>query len=78
MFVFVKQAIAKLLKTGLAPNPLITGDDLIAIGIPSTPAIGPILEGVYDAQLEGGITTKEEALALSRLIASDILGDKGP
>ena len=78
MFVFVKQAIAKLLKTGLAPNPLITGDDLIAIGIPSTPAIGTILEGVYDAQLEGGISTKEEALALSRLIASDILGDKGP
>ena len=75
MFVFVKQAISKLLKTGLAPEPFITGDDLVAIGIPSTPDIGTILNGVYDAQLEGGITSKIDAMALAKVIAADILGD---
>jgi poly(A) polymerase len=75
MFVFVKQAIAKLLKTGLAPEPILTGDDLIAIGIPSTPALGTILYALYDAQLEGGIASKEAAIALARVIAHDIFTD---
>jgi len=76
MFVFVKQAIAKLLKTGLCPDPLLTGDDLVEIGIPQSSALGAILDGVYDAQLEGGITTKENAISLAKIIARDILGNK--
>ncbi len=69
MFVFVKQAIAKLFKTGLAPDPLLNGDDLIAIGVPPTSALGTILDAVYDAQLEGGICSKEDAISLAKVIA---------
>ena len=75
MFVFVKQAIAKLFKTGLAPDPLLNGDDLIAIGVPPTSALGTILDAVYDAQLEGGICSKEDAISLAKVIADDILSD---
>ncbi|MBC8522744.1 CCA tRNA nucleotidyltransferase [PVC group bacterium] len=74
-FVFVKQAISKLLKTGLAPDPLITGDDLITSGIPQSSAIGTILDAIYDVQLEGGIHTREEALSLAAVIALEIRGD---
>lgn len=51
---------------GLAPDPLLTGDDLVAAGYKPGPSFGRILEGVYDAQLEGRVTTKESALELAR------------
>lgn len=51
---------------GLAPDPLLTGDDLVAAGHKPGPAFGRVLEGVYDAQLEGRVTTKEAALELAR------------
>ena len=51
------------------PEPLISGHDLIAMGLEPGPAFGGILEEVYDAQLEGRAATKEEALALAMRIA---------
>jgi poly(A) polymerase len=52
----------------LNPPPLITGDDLKALGIPPGPAYRDLLEAVRDAQLTGEIGTREEALAhVSRL-----------
>ena len=41
----------------------ITGRDLIALGWKPGPHFGPILEAIQTAQLEGTLTTKEEALA---------------
>jgi hypothetical protein len=52
--------------TEFAPAPLITGDDLTAAGMMPGPGFKRILERVYDAQLEGRIGTREEALALAR------------
>ncbi len=57
--------------SGLSPIPLLTGDDLILSGFRAGPAFQPILDGVYDAQLEDKITTKEQALALARELAGD-------
>jgi poly(A) polymerase len=44
------------------PTPLITGEDLIAMGIPQGPKYKEILSAVEDEQLEGGLTTREAAI----------------
>jgi putative nucleotidyltransferase with HDIG domain len=43
---------------------LLTGDDLIAMGYAPGPRFAVILEALEDAQLEGTIRTREEAVAL--------------
>ncbi|MEX2121697.1 MAG: CCA tRNA nucleotidyltransferase [Pirellulales bacterium] len=48
----------------LNPPPLVTGDDLIAHGVPPGKGFATLLERVRDAQLLKEITTKAEALAL--------------
>ena len=48
----------------LRPAPLLTGADLIAAGYKPSPQFKPMLALVEDAQLEGGATTSEQALAL--------------
>ncbi len=65
----VRRRVQELVRTGLSPSPLITGDDLIDLGLPPGPSFGGVLDAVYDAQLEGGLRDREEALALARAIA---------
>jgi poly(A) polymerase len=48
------------------PTPLLTGRDLIAAGYTPGPQFHEMLQSVEDAQLEGGIATANEALALVR------------
>ena len=50
----------------LRPAPLLTGRDLIAAGYRPSPQFKPMLALAEDAQLEGAITTREQALALVR------------
>lgn len=50
---------------GLAPAPLISGDELLAMGIPPGPALGSLLDSLYDAQLEGRICDREQALRMA-------------
>jgi poly(A) polymerase len=60
----------------LNPPPLITGEDLIAWGLKPGPPFKRLLDGVREAQLEGTISTAEEAKALVlRLLAE---GETGP
>jgi tRNA nucleotidyltransferase/poly(A) polymerase len=49
---------------GIAPVPLVTGNDLIAQGLAPGPVFKRILDAVYDAQLEGRVRTPEQAQAL--------------
>lgn len=56
---------------GLAPQRLVTGDDLVSEGFRPGPGFGVVLEAVYDAQLAGAISTREEALALARRLAGE-------
>lgn len=56
--------------SGLAPDPLITGDDLIAIGFRGGPLFKLVLDRVYDAQLEDRVSTQGEALELARELAA--------
>ncbi|MGB2781977.1 MAG: CCA tRNA nucleotidyltransferase, partial [Phycisphaerae bacterium] len=50
------------------PDPFVTGHDLIAMGLAPGPAFAEILRKVYDAQLEGGVRSRDEALGLARRI----------
>lgn len=47
---------------GLTPDPLVTGHDLIKLGLAPGPAFGRILEEAYDLQLEGELTSRRDAL----------------
>jgi tRNA nucleotidyltransferase/poly(A) polymerase len=48
----------------LNPRPFVNGDDLRAMGIPPGPAYRDLLNAVRDAQLEGRITSRDEAIRL--------------
>lgn len=58
----------------LNPTALITGDDLIAHGVPRGRRYHTLLEAVRDAQLEGRISTRAEALDL----VDRLLGEQPP
>ena len=66
---FVKSKQVEYGKERIAPPPLLTGKDLIAAGYKPGPWFSEVLTKVEDAQLEGSIATKEEALQLARSIA---------
>jgi len=67
-FVHIKRGIAHLEQTGLAPEHLITGHDLLEAGVEPNSTLGDVLEAVYDAQLEGSVTSKEQALEFAMTI----------
>ncbi len=52
-----------------APPPLVTGDDLLALGFMASPSLGEILRSVYRAQLNETIDSREQGIALAREIA---------
>lgn len=52
-----------------APPPLITGKDIIDLGIKQGPKIGQILEAVREAQMTGEISTREEGLAIAKFLS---------
>ena len=56
----------------LWPRPLVSGDDLIRLGHRPGPRFRTLLDAALDAQLEGTVRTRDEALGfLSRVAASD-------
>ncbi len=50
----------------LDPPPLVSGADLIALGIPRGKLYAQLLEQLRDAQLDGVVTAKDDALELAR------------
>ena len=58
----------------IAPLPLVTGDDLIGLGLAPGPRFRDLLERTYDAQLEGAVRTPEEAIELVRRLGSEGAG----
>ena len=61
--------LSELEKTNYAPQPLIDGDMLSAHGLRPGPAFKRILGTVYDAQLEGRVNTRQQAIALAMDLA---------
>ena len=65
-FDFVKRKLAELPPEKLKPSPLVNGRDLIAMGLTPGPRFAEILRAVEDAQLEGLVADREEALRFLR------------
>jgi poly(A) polymerase len=61
---FCRVALARFSAQDLKPPPLLRGEDLIRLGYRPGPQFRQILSAVEEAQLEGEISTREEALAL--------------
>lgn len=70
MFVDVRRRVIDLSETGLSPSPLIDGQDLINLGMKPGPRFSRVLAAVYDAQLEGSVSDKDQALAMARAVAA--------
>ncbi len=63
---FTREKVASLPPEAIRPAPLLTGDDLIAAGYNPGPRFKEILSAVEDAQLEGRLHAKNEALEFVR------------
>ena len=50
----------------VAPTPFVTGADLLATGVKEGPALGTILNTLYDAQLNETLTTRKAAMAMAK------------
>jgi poly(A) polymerase len=66
LYDFTLEKLRSLPPEQIRPEPLLTGDDLIQAGYSPGPQFKELLTAVEDAQLDGSIGTKEEALALVR------------
>ena len=66
IFEALRDDVDRLLQTELTPERLLSGEDLLAMGLPPGPRVGRLLEAVYDAQLESRVSTRDEAIALVR------------
>ena len=71
LFVHICRGISILERTGIAPNRLLNGNDLLEAGVPPSELLGRVLEAVYDAQLEGAISSADDALNLGLAIHRD-------
>jgi len=61
---FCREKLATLAQEEIRPPRLLTGHDLIALGYIPGPTFATILTRLEDAQLEGEIATRDDALAL--------------
>ncbi len=59
---FIREKMAETPPADMRPVPLITGEDLIAAGYAPGPRFKEILSAVEDAQLEGRLAGREDAL----------------
>ena len=62
LYDFTREKRAELPASAIRPEPLITGDDLIAAGYAPGPVFKQILSAVEDAQLDGGLQSKKQAM----------------
>src|SRR5947209_871065 len=69
LYEFAQHQLSSMPAEQIRPKPLITGNDLIAAGLEPGPKFKELLAAVEDAQLDGSISTREEALALVKAAA---------
>jgi hypothetical protein len=49
-----------------APEPLLRGRDLLALGLSPGPRVGEVLKQIYERQLDGEITSVDQGVAAAR------------
>jgi tRNA nucleotidyltransferase (CCA-adding enzyme) len=50
------------------PDPILRGRDVLALGVPAGPEVGRVVKAVYERQLDGAVTTPDEAVAEARRV----------
>ena len=63
---FVQRFLASTPREEVRPPRLLTGDDLVSLGLLPGPRFKEILTAVEDAQLEGRVVSHEDAIQLVR------------
>src|SRR6185369_14160406 len=63
LYNFVRERRMEMSEEQIRPRMLLSGDDLIAMGYPPGPRFREILSSIEDAQLEGSLHTRDEALS---------------
>jgi len=66
---FVRRFLAETPPEKVRPPRLVTGDDLLALGVPAGPRFRELLDAVEEAQLEGRILSRQGALEFLRQLA---------
>jgi len=67
---FLKHQLETMSAEEIDPPPLISGRDLLAMGLTPGKMVGRILDAVKEAQLEGTVQTRFEALDMARKLAN--------
>jgi poly(A) polymerase len=67
---YLKHQLETMSAEQIDPPQLISGRDLLAMGLRPGKEVGKILEAVRVAQLEGAVETRDDALRLARKLAS--------
>jgi poly(A) polymerase len=62
----ITQRARSIPKSKIAPQPFVTGSDLIRMGLSESPSLGRVLKQLYDAQLNEQLTSRRQALAMAR------------
>ncbi len=70
LYDFAREKYQTLPEEQIRPEPLITGNDLIAAGYQPGPQFKELLTAVEDAQLEGSIHSREDALGLVKSLVA--------
>ena len=68
---FIRERIAAFASEPLIPPPLITGNDLKSLGLKPGPRFKEILEAASTLQLEGTLTTREDAMEWAQAHGAD-------
>jgi poly(A) polymerase len=69
-FEFLQNQLENMTPEQIDPPSLVTGHDLLAMGLPPGKTIGTILEAIRVAQLEGAVQTRADALAMAHKLAA--------
>ncbi|MFO0793532.1 MAG: CCA tRNA nucleotidyltransferase [Candidatus Brocadiaceae bacterium] len=72
-YLFCQEMFSKLSHEEVRPKPLITGHDLIDLGLKPGPLFKDILTKIEDEQLEGILTTKDAALERLRVLIRQVI-----
>ena len=73
-YVFLKAKAAELPPEVVKPTPLLTGHDLLALGLKPGPTVGQILREAEELQLEERLRSREEALVYARKRLAELAG----
>lgn len=68
---YCRALLGDLADDEIRPPPLVNGNDLISAGLKPGPRFQTLLERIRDAQLDGEVTTHEQALALLKKIVEE-------